>query len=59
MVAGERTATSLQLMMGLEEQQESLPLGARCLFPSWLVSQVLRPSSSQPSPYAGGQFLLI
>lgn len=59
MVAGERRATSLQLMLGLEEQQEFLPLGARCLFPSWLVSQVLRPSSSQPSPYAGGQFLLI
>lgn len=59
MVAGERRATSLQLMLGLEEQQESLPLGTKCLSPSWLVSEVLQPSSSQPSPYAGSQFLLI
>lgn len=57
-MAGE-IAKSLQLKLGLEEQQESLPLGAKCLSSSWLVSEVLQPSSSQPSPYAGSQFLLI
>lgn len=60
MVAGER-ATSLQLMLGLEEQQESLPLGTKYIFSLFQLAGLRgSPAKSIPAlPYAGGQFLLI
>lgn len=56
---GPGRATSLQLKLDLEQQQEPLSLGAKRPSSRWLFSEVLWPSSSQPSPHEGGQFLLI